>query len=178
MRYLFLFMVGLASCTTSVPVQKEALFDLDSLLDAQRGKLTNQVFSIKKTVLIDENEETNILFGDSAVLEEEFNIIRDLNINLPRYIGAFDIGRIPGRITYKKKAGEQVPVEALIIETKPNQTLIKGIYYEDKQVFQHKRTIKIRINSQGLISNYHISGFQKMIFRDTVSYQIDSQIVF
>ncbi|MEQ8878566.1 MAG: hypothetical protein RLQ12_02995, partial [Cyclobacteriaceae bacterium] len=68
---------------------------------------------------------------------------------------------------------QKSPVRFLEIETSNDEIRqIEGLFLEDKEIYQHRREIKISF-SEGLISAYSIRGFQDMVMKDTIHFQTD-----
>lgn len=151
----------------------QAYYDLDSLVDAQVRELHQGQHRLVKQVAMDSEREEKAIVPDSAGWAREFIIVRDFNLNKPFYVGAYEVVHNGDTTQYTLKKGEDAPVKQMSIIMGAEGLLagISGTYQESNAVFDHTRHLQLSFMA-GLLDEYSISGFQKMILRDSVNYRI------
>lgn len=174
----FFLMVSLAiliSCneTGEKVLGVKEYFDLDSLLDRQIVLLAEANQQMNKQVVLDGVQENAVFDPDTTRLRGEFKIFREFDLNKTNYVGAYEENTSGNKVRYELKPDQKSPVRFLEIETSNDEIRqIEGLFLEDKEIYQHRREIKISF-SEGLISAYSIRGFQDMVMKDTVHFQTD-----
>ncbi len=173
---LFLFVLITAGCDHSVrKVSVDAYFSMDSLLDAQLISSNGSVRA-EKRVLLDGKEEVQSVTFDSSDWANELKIFRDFELNKANYVGAYQVTEGESFTRYDLKKGEKSPVEYLKLELKEESVAsIEGEFLEDRAIYQHQRKIKLYLEDKK-ISHYEVTGFQKMISKDTIKYAITSEV--
>ncbi|MEQ9304185.1 MAG: hypothetical protein RJQ14_09740 [Marinoscillum sp.] len=176
---LGLFVV-LSACeqTTKSKVKLDAYFDLDSLLDQQILQLNERGVTLLKTVTMDGMAENRTESPDTSGWNEEFIIIRDFNLNKAYYVGSYARLDLEDGFEYHLEDDIKAPVSSFrVTERDGSLAEIQASYFEDKTIFQHKRDLKITFVNQ-LIKTYQISGYQKMVMKDTIFYTISGEIAY
>ncbi|MEQ8470105.1 MAG: hypothetical protein RIC35_02925 [Marinoscillum sp.] len=154
----------------------DAYFDLDSLLDSQVQLLSDQKAEVMKTVIMDGTVETQRSTPDTTGWKDEFKIIRDFNLNKPYYVGAYYKKTLDDGVRYVEEEGVKVPVSEFIIKSTDGALeKINATYFEDKTIYQHKRVLELNF-AEDKLTAYRISGFQKMVLKDTIFYTISGEI--
>lgn len=179
-RFLFLLglLVMLDACQLAPKPEEQlqAYFDLDSLLDAQVQLLANQGAKLHKTVVMDGTTEQQTESPDTAGWKEEFIIIRDFNLNKSYYVGAYTTKALDHGYRYELVANNKAPVLVFeVLKTDGDITSITATYFEDKTIYQHKRKLRLDFDGSAL-KGYSITGFQKMVMKDTVNYSISGEV--
>ncbi len=182
MKYVFLILIGLVFACESVKPEKIVSVDyvkLDSILDEQIQKLANESISFDKEVVIDNNKELQVIQLDTSGWRDEFSIIRDLDLNVPNYVGAFDIQEGDNFIQYYRSDGQDVPIEYVEYQFREDGSLksIKGSFMDDKArlIYSVYREYELNFDS-GLLQAYRITGFQKMMLKDTTRFEVKATI--
>ncbi|XOV92438.1 MAG: hypothetical protein ACFHWX_19820 [Bacteroidota bacterium] len=170
---LLLILFGVSGCNVSgeKALTIKEYFDLDSLLDHQIELIANSNLKLDKKVMLDGQIEEKTFDPDTAMLTGEFKIIREFDLNKTNYIGAYEVISNGGITKYLLKPGQNSPVDYLEIQKGSDGKLeqLKGVFFEDKEIYQHQREIQI-IFKNGQISAYSIKGYQHMIMKDTVQF--------
>lgn len=173
---LALVLLGCAKNKQSA-IGPKAYYDLDSLLDAQIEMLSEEDVLLRKSVEMDGKQEQNEKKLDSAGWGKEFLIIRDFDLNKPNNVGAYSTEKSNGDIKYTLTANIDAPVKAFdVIKKEGNLSQITSNYFEDKSIYQHRRKMTLKFDN-GLLRNYEVRGFQKMILKDTIKYIISGEVV-
>ncbi len=170
------------ACESTVPRRgvKENYLSVDSIINTQIGVLLAKDVQLLKQVRIgDENEEQMIKF-DSAYLAQELMVFRDLDLNVPSYVGSYEVNREGNSTTYSRKVGEKSPVEYVTIELNENGDIrqISGAFVDDKarSIYTVSRYYLMKFES-GILEGYEIEGFQKMILQDTTRFSVVAQMI-
>jgi len=152
-------------------------FDLDSLLDHQIELIANSDLKLDKKVMLDGQIEEGIFDPDTAMLKNEFKILREFDLNKTNYIGAFDVIHEDGLTKYQLKPGQNCPVKYFEIQrdSEGKLELLKGVFFEDKEIYRHQREIQIFF-ANGIISTYTIGGYQGMIMKDSIQFLTEAKI--
>lgn len=180
MKYIVFLVLGWAmlSCRENRESVKELkmYFDLDSLIDAQVGLLTRNHAILEKSAGMDGQQEAHTLHPDSAGWQDELSIVRDFNLNKPSYVGGYKQEGSGDQLQYILAGKLRSPVKYFQI-TKNNHQIrqIHSRYFEDKSIYQLQRDLELVFEDSHLKS-YRISGYQKMILKDTVKYTLSGTI--
>jgi hypothetical protein len=174
----FVFWTGIVSCDRIKPenVGVVTYFNLDSLIDQQVASLSNQGVFLEKTVSIDSARETKKVQLDSSEWEEELGFLRQLNINQPRLIGAYNKEVLENRLIRYSPKNSNLPIKYLetVIE---NDTIrqLNGHLLEKNDVYTTSMRASLLFEKNQL-REYQIKGFQKIILKDTALFNIRGNI--
>ncbi|MEQ8239074.1 MAG: hypothetical protein RIA69_07660 [Cyclobacteriaceae bacterium] len=155
----------------------EQYFALDSLLVSQGELLAKMQVEVQKSVKMDEQFEEITFLPDSTRFTKEFQMIKDFSLNKNSYIGAFDIEKDGASLVYSRKKDQPVPIKRFTVKYNEEIALVSGQYFEDKDIFQHERNFRLLFDESGVLSEYKVWGFQKMILQDTIQYDIVGKVV-
>ena len=154
------------------PQSLHAYFDMDSLLNAQITALTKQNVTLNKVVMKDDKKESKTFNLDSAGWAKEFEILKDFNINKPRYVGSYSILNQGDSIIYAPIEGLDLPVQQFMLKYQDGQlSSLNAWFTEFKYIYSTSRHVKMTFEN-GLLTNYEIKGNQNMIILEAVEYQI------
>lgn len=170
---IFALVIGLLSCNESgeKALRVNEYFNLDSLLDNQIELLAKSSLKLNKQAILDGELEEEIFDPDTTRLKDEFKIFREFDLNKTNYVGAYEIKKTGNQVRYELKPDQKSPVKYLeIVSDDEGIYRIEGLFFEDKEIFKHKREIRVEF-SDGLVSAYSIEGFQDMVMKDTVQFQ-------
>jgi len=150
--------------------------DLDSLLKSQVQVLNGK--KLEKKVAIKGKEEKLLLVPDSTDIASDLKVFSDLNLDQAKYNGAYDIINGDNTIVYQRK-GKKGPQKVTVTRNNARQiTTIEGQYDESNMVFDSSRKYLLQFdNSTNLIQSYQFSGYQKLIFNDTVYFDIKGKFL-
>ncbi len=174
LRIGIIFILGGCTYDTSF-VQGSNYFDLDSLISHQVVQLAERNPVVTKTVRIDGEDEKQQIRFDSVEWGKELKIVLDLDVNLPRYVGALDIVRTNNTLTYSPKETEDLPIGFVAYTFSDTGDLVgvRGSFIDDKarSIYNVSRIIELSFQD-GLLSKYRVYGFQKMAMRDTTEFEV------
>ena len=150
--------------------------DLDSLLKSQVKVLNGK--KLEKGVSIKGKEEKLLLIPDSTELASDLKVFSDLNLDQAKYNGEYDITKSGNTIVFQRK-GKKGPQKVIVTRNNTKQiTSIEGHHNESNMVFDSSRKYLLEFNdSSSLIRSYQFSGYQKLIFNDTVFFDIKARFL-
>lgn len=169
-------LLGALSCQPMSDFKVEKFFQLDSMLISQSILLSEKGVTVTKSVNMDDEFEEITFRPDTTRWAKEFQIIKDFSLNKTFYIGAFDKKESEQSTVYIRKPKQPVPITRFEVRTGKELEHVSGQYFEDKDIFQHERNFVLTFDEAGLLSEYKIWGFQKMILQDTINYSITGSI--
>jgi hypothetical protein len=190
MKYTFfgsiaLLSIVLSSCESSSSAKKiSAYFDVANLFNSQATLVLNTSF--QKTASIDGENETKTVRFDSLEWTKELSMFANMDINKAVLVGAFDEEETTtetGRtVTYRKKPELEGGVQwiRLDYDGKGNVAAFSGLFREENALYQNMRELSATFSSrEGMptIEEYSIKGFQKILMKDTVNYEIEAKAV-
>jgi hypothetical protein len=189
MKYVtFILIFGFfLSCSKLEPVDVEAYYDVDSLLNAQYEILSTSGAKIRKYSTVNQHTDTTVITPDSAQWMSELNVFKKANINKPLLRGAYEVTRNTEDkgeiIIYNARKPEDVYVKWLKIYKNSQMKLRKfeALVAEENPAYGSQRKLNVWFsihNNQEVISKYEITGKQKMILKDTVSLDLVSEILY
>jgi hypothetical protein len=129
-----------------------------------------------KTVQINDKKEILEVQFDSIGWAKELKPIRDLDLNKPRFIGAYRVKRSDEEQEYVAMAGQRLLVRRLKVK-RINGTLssIEGVILDDQASSIYETYQKITVSfSDNLLQKYTVEGYQKMVMMDTTYYKIEA----
>lgn len=126
----------------------------------------------KKEVRLEGKSEIRVLDMDSANWATELSFLKEINPNQPEYVGAFEKSGDELSQTLTLAAGENGALKQTTFSRNDNGFInISAIFHEDKDVYVHHRDIEMHFKD-GVLNALQIDGYQKMMFKDTVRFQI------
>ncbi len=181
MKYLFFFLLFsiLSIGCQQRPDEGKLIgnyYEIGSLLNSAVNGYSNYPISVKKTVVIDQRKEEQSFSLDVTGLKKETEMLNMLDINQSGLVGAY-LEEKEGNITkYRLRDQEkQTGIIQLTIEENKNTKKISGLFKEENSLYFSTREFDVLIE-KNLLKSYHITGAQKMMFKDTVSFSIDLAI--
>lgn len=164
-------------------VQKiDQYFALEHFIQGQIKQLDTLQLFIEKVVELDGKTETIQIKTDSAVLAKEFQFWIEADINKPVNQDAFHIAEkeVEGLqlITYTPKEDTKQTIKKM--EIYRDEHFIKSIkihYESENTIYFSERKLLMTFNNHGVLEEYSIKGYQKMILKTPVVYQIKGNII-
>ncbi|WP_416867906.1 MAG: hypothetical protein ACMVP2_12300 [Imperialibacter sp.] len=178
-------MLGLAlsSCESSSSAKKISnYFDVAELFLSQ-AKLIKNV-SFEKSASIDSLIETKTLKFDSLEWTKELSMFINMDINKAVLVGAFSEEKTNSSdgssVLYKKKPEVESGVQwmKLDYDSQGNVVAFSGRFEEENALYQNSRELSATFatqNGMSTLESYSIRGFQKILMKDTVNYQIEAK---
>lgn len=179
-----LLTVFLGGCESSLSERKiTAYYDIEGLFREQARLLQDK--PILKAASIDDAREEKQLKFDSTSWAKELSMFVGMDINKTALVGAFEEGKSSAgngqTITYTKKEGAETGVQWIKLEQdgSGNVVAFSGAFEEQNALYQNQRELFATFNvNKGIstISSYRITGYQKILMKDTVNYHIEATI--
>lgn len=189
MRKLICFMaVALAGCSTQSPNIPKAYFNFDSLINTQVALLMAGHAVVEKSAVIDGKEDHSVFKPDSAMWAHEMEMFRYLDvINRPVNVGAYavtDQERDPNSNLLVKSLEATRPAQVrkmkFYYDSDPAKLRrIEAVVEEQTTLYATSRLFRMEFDNHGtdmLLSRYSITGVQKIILSDSVSFAIAAEI--
>lgn len=144
--------------------------DLESVFNTQINVLSSN--KLEKEVWLDGKSESKTLDMDTTLWKKELSFLKEINPNTPEYVGAFEKTETDSAIHLILKSNEKGELKRVSYSMEgKNYSNIKAIIHEDKEVYSHHREFKINLEN-GLLKNYEITGYQKIVLKDTIQFRI------
>ena len=182
---LFIFVLFTFSCTSELREKPiNSYFDVDSLLNSQLAVLGNREISVKKTISIDGQSELDTVSFDSLGWKNELAVFRIADINKPNLKGKYQAveERSEDQIIWKYTTEESsLGIENLKVffDKEKNITKLTAVYNEINSLYTSKRNLSMLFDDKKqLLSSYSVDGSQKMIMKEPVVFEINSEILF
>lgn len=179
------------SCGSEKQSSVNTFYNLDSLLKAQIAFLAERKPILQKTEMMDGREDTIELSDmDTTDWAEELGIFRqlDLNskpINRENYAVASGIPDPNSNLLIREYTStEDLPVTYMKIyyqEKLENPRKIEGQFYEDNGLYVSTRSMILelsKLRNKTVLSNYTITGRQKMVLGDSVKFKVTGKLVY
>jgi len=166
----------IVSCTERPPVGTRAeYFDVDSLLTQERSFLSTQNKRLRKQVQLGDSIDVQVLPADSITFSEELKIFEAINPSQNRYTNAFDIIKEGADVVYRHVDPFAELRQVTLNYVGEDLSAIEGIVSEKTAIYTSYRAMSLRF-AEGHLTSYAVSGFQKMLFSDTVFFQVETLI--
>ena len=171
------------SCAPDLDKDKSiGFFDINGLVDEQVKLLESISPSIYKEATINGKMESSTLSpDDSAQWAKELIIFKSADINRSILIDSYQVSKSSKKgntiITYSSLYPKKTEVDTLTIELGPNQkpAKIRANLDNRNELFDSAKTLEMNFSSKQdtcLLSSFSTKGWQKMISKDTASYQV------
>ena len=148
--------------------------DLNKLIIEQSRMLATK--SLQKEVTLGEKTETSSFAMDTTKWKSELAFLEEINPCKPEYVGVYEVVKDNQvlQLTLGPKE-KSVLTELSIMYQDEEYAQIDASIHEDKDVYTHHRDITV-VFRNGLISNWTIQGYQKMMLSDTVRFGISGNV--
>jgi hypothetical protein len=174
-----------SSCKRSSEQYDKLYFDFDSLITVQGAELLMAQSIINKKTVINGKEDRSSFTPDSLQLANELDVFRQLDlINKPLFRKMYEIkdGEKDTRSnllirTYTAKSPSPVPFVKFFYRIEPRELKkIESVIHEENSLYDTRRNLLMEFdNIRGtlLLSDYQLSGTQKMILNDSVHFSVN-----
>ncbi|MEQ8926550.1 MAG: hypothetical protein RLO81_12095 [Fulvivirga sp.] len=187
MRNLIIIILFLVACKELTPRETSAYFSLDSLINEQSQILEKSRIKLKKRAIAGSDTAVSEITPDSLGWANEFQFIRDLDINKPALIGQYTKNVVDDPYSNLKVIDYSADEESLRIknfriyylDNPDNIRIISALSSESNSIFQSSKKIKLEfdvLDGQTVLIAYALSGYQKMILQDSVKFKIDARL--
>ncbi|MBL6446126.1 hypothetical protein JMN32_07395 [Fulvivirga sp. 29W222] len=185
---ILMLLFCLASCQTKPDRTVSIYFDTDSLMQRQKQLLYKGNAQISKWARVNDKTSEGTIKPDSVdAWDREFQMLEKININksaLQGYYEEKEYNDPYSNLKVKEYAGLsddlEVPyLKLYYLDTPDNIRIIEAEYVENNPVYHSKRNLKFVFNDftgSSLLHKYSVKGIQKMIFKDSVNFEIKAEI--
>lgn len=192
MRILYVGIIGVLawSCKQSETVYDKPYFDFDSLITRQQQALLATQATLTKIVTLDSTKEEITFVADSLVLYKELDVFKQLDIiNKPGFKDKYKISdgeKDPrSNLTIRRyealETNSPVPFILFYYQKDFKQLYkIESVYREDNTLYGTTRHLLLEFDDTSgspLLNNYRLTGVQKMILSDTISFSVEGTLV-
>jgi hypothetical protein len=167
--------------TSATKQADKKYFDLIQFTDNQVHELYRQKLQVKKKIFLD--GQTDQITSDTLNWEKELALFREADINSPSLRDSYDIleDKIRHTITYTAKESKLKVKEIKLVFDEQNQVdvvnvkQVKIFFSEDNQLYEVQRDLSMELKNN-LLAAYSIKGFQKVILKDSLVYEISATV--
>lgn len=183
--YLWLCVVGLllTGCGQQASRREiNAYFDFRELFGSQVRALRD--YSFEKSALIDGKSEAGTVQFDTTGWKKELSMFMDIDINKAALVGAYEEESettAAGTMhTYTLKPGQEESVKWIKLE-KDSEGKVQKVaaqIKEDNVLYHNQRELSAvfeNTSGQPLLMAYRVKGYQKILTKDTVHYEIEAR---
>lgn len=180
--------IVLVACQTRKPAT--VLYPIDSLLNAQvKALAVRNARLVKQARLDDEQEQNEYVPPDKAAWKRELDIFFELGLlNKPAsrfsYVMADEVDENSNLMIRSFTDTTGLPVQVFKVyfaETPGKPRIIEARYAADHALYATARemTMEFRaVEGELMLTSYRVTGGQKMMLGDSVSYSISGKIQF
>lgn len=176
---LFIF-YGCVPTSATKEVDKK-YFDLIQFTDNLVKELAMQKPQVQKKIFLD--GETDNVTSDTLNWEKELALFKEADINSPSLRDSYEIDedKLRNTLTYTAKESKLKVKEIKLIfdeQSQANKVSIKQVkifFSEDNQLYEVQRDLAMELKNSQLLA-YSIKGFQKVILKDSLIYEINATI--
>ncbi len=185
-RYFLIFLTAVViGCGDLKPAEVNLYFDLNDLLNQQIKTLSGS--EVHKMALVNSDTAITSLKLDSLGWADEFNIFREADINKPALRGLYELKEYNDTNSNLKVLEYQAINEAPVVRSLKlyywnsidKLKKIEASIVENNSIFDSEKQMKLtfdEINKQMILMNYYASGYQKMLFQDSVIFEINGKL--
>jgi len=180
---LLLLLAFFAACVPTSPANEvdKKYFDLVQFTNNQVIELVKQKPQVKKKIFLE--GETDEIVSDTLNWEKELALFKEADINSPSLRDSYDISEDKSNrtITYTAKESKLKIREIKLVFDEGSQVdkikvkQVKIFFSEDNQLYEIERDLVMELKNN-LLSAYSIKGFQKVILKDSLIYEINAKI--
>ena len=172
----------------SKDLNRKDYFDLPSLVEQQLVRLDSLRPTMEVVAQIGDREEVKKVKKDSAGWAETLKLFSDANINRPVLQDSYIVSDSTDQQhnwkvrTYRAKQPQNVEVPYLNVYYQDSLANIRRIetkFHEENLLYSTSRQLEMQFeatNSGPQLTGYSSEGRQKMIFRDSVHYQLKATL--
>jgi hypothetical protein len=171
------FLMNCASDQPAGSFKVQQFMALDSIIDQQRSMLIGK--PLTKSVLIGDDLESSSFEIDSAFILNEWSFLKEFDLNRPGFVGGIQTITGDNFVRYEPKEGQSYLLEHLQFTFDDDDQLlqISGALTDQKARSLYESTRSFQLNlSDGIVSEYIIFGYQKIVLNDTVFFRVSGSI--
>lgn len=161
-------------------------FGVKELLQEQVFLLDSLQPVLVKTAILEDTVETVSFNPDSAGWARELEIFQELDLNKASLRNKYDVDTIDEGdqkvVTFRSRNEVETGVDLLKVVMKNDKPeLIVGNFRSESLLYTSERDFAIRFSSFDslqALESYRVAGMQKMIWKDSVFFEIEGKTLF
>lgn len=172
-----IYLVGCGTNSSSTSFEVQSFISIDSIMRNQQDRLLGK--EVRKVVKIDGILEEKMITIDSGFMDSEWNFLSEFDLNKPGFVGGIEILREGNNVRYQPKANQTYLLEFLEYQFNDQQEIqsVAGAFKDQKASMLYQSTRSFEFNFENeLIVDYIISGYQKIVLKDTVLFEITGRV--
>lgn len=180
--------VCMSSCLKKIETRNDQdVFYMEDLINNQIVYLSSHNYGIRKITRLGEREEITENYPDSLEWTKEFNILKDADISKPGLRPFYDIRSYETpmyRIDHYvlKDSGKSNTLYQKVFRDIKSGKLLRLLteQYVQNPIYHSERRIELvfaTIHGNTVIDSITVTGYQKMIARDTAYYSLMARMI-
>ena len=174
----------MVSCATNQETKVDQYFSIPEFMDEQAVFLEKEENQLSKTVSFgDDTESTTAVNLDIDQLNKEFKIFKEHDINKPVLVDAYhteeetnqDGGRTTSYSLIDQSASGVLNMQ-IQYDSLEQVSSWKSSFKEENLLYCNFRELALSTDKAGILKSYLIQGYHKLMFKDTVYYQLQVDI--
>lgn len=177
-------LVLLSACAPENNKSIDRYFDLQEFLDRQVSDLDLRKASLVKTSKFGDSTESIEISGlDSSQWQKELRIFREHDINKPVLIDAYQTDESVTDHGHQITSYKLIDTSAsgvlnmeVVFDSTEQVSSWKSDFQEQNLLYCNFREVSLTTGADGVLNGYLIQGYHKLMFNDTVYYQLKASI--
>ena len=178
---LSLSFLGLSSCSDpAAPAQNSSrlsYFDVPGFIEQQAATLTRQQAGLQKTVQF-RNEKPEAQSLNTVNWNETLQNFQETDLNKKALGDAYTTSINNQRTLYTRKPEVNAPIKSLevITDAQKQVKMLRAVYEENNALFYNREVRELYTGPKAVLKRFRISGVQKVIFFDSIPYQVQAEV--
>ncbi len=181
--FIFLVML-LVSCAGKKTELVDKYFSIPEFIDQQVTRLGENENQLLKTASFGLRQESTVIDSLSRdQWEKELRIFKEHDINKPVLIDAYQTNELNTKegeriILYEltDSTGSGILDMEIVFDSSDKVSSWKSSFKEENLLYCNFRELTLSTNEDGMLEHYLIRGYHKLMFKDTVYYQLDVEV--
>ena len=177
----FLGLSGCAEQEIKPQTGQPDYFDVPGFVNSQVAMLENEPVQVQKTVGL-ESEKSEIQTVNNPDWETELALFREIDLNKKALAGLYSqtktVWAEGEKLRYTLNSDASAPVVLLEVwKNKQNQVArLQAVYEQENALFYNREIRTLETGPQQKIKAYQISGVQKVLLFDSLTYRVSSRL--
>jgi len=172
------------ACTSSREDTIDKYFDVPGFINRQIEELDKKDAQLHKKVRFgDESEILTVSDLDITQWQKEFRIFKEHDINKPVLVDAYTVelgtDHLGNKIaTYNliDKGSSGILKMQINYDSEDQVSAWSSSFQEDNLLYSNFRELILTTGEEGILDGYRVNGYHKLMFKDTVHYQLEVDI--
>jgi hypothetical protein len=174
--YVLSLMIVISACQSeSAEVKIKKYYDLKGLVERQIETLKSEKPKIQKNILVNESSENQTV--DSLDWSKELEFFIQADLNKPAFVSSYRVDSSSMSVKYFLKETEKLPVKFLELNRMGEDGVeIRALVSNNNYLYNTERNLKLSLKN-GQLVDYHIDGFQKIVFGEKKMFKITGKVL-